>query len=115
MAEIKIKQPFKALDLSADTPKESEAYNQIEVRPDGRYAVEYTKSTGGGMLKLTYLVSVTGERFHEPPGGYEIVDESSDLAEGVGELRPAMWPYIKIVAEAVGGPIDNLNVWVAIQ
>lgn len=92
----------------------SEPINMAYYRGTGRHAVQYEKA-GAGKLKLTYEVSVNGEKYGTPVGAYPVVEEAVAADDGFGELRPAMAPYLILIAEAVGGDIPSLEVWLAVQ
>lgn len=115
MAAIRPKQLFKNLNISAGQSKDSEAINLLEIRPEGNFGFQYTKSTGGGMLKVTLLVSINGETYRELPEIPPVVEETTDDADGFGTPRPPIVSYVKFRAYAVGGDITNLNGWAAIQ
>jgi len=115
MAGIRVVEVLSGVSILSGESVVVEAVNQVEAQPDGRYAVQYSKTLGVGKLKVTYQVSVNGEDFYTPDGAYAVIEESASAAGGLGELRPPMAPYIKLKVEAVGGDIDNLNLWMAIQ
>lgn len=115
MGELQTKKPFVNLDIPSGQYKDSEAYNLKEIRPVGNFGFQYTKDTGGGLLKITLLVSVNGVDFEESSSIAPVIEESSDLASGYGAPRPPIASYIKFRAYAVGGAISVLNGWVVIQ
>lgn len=116
MAEIQTKKPFHNLNIAAGESVESEAYNLAEMRPEGRFAFQYTRNLGaGGLLKVTYLVSINGQEYDEEPDAYPVVEETEDSATGYEEMRPRIAGFLKLKATAAGGNIDNLNGWMAVQ
>lgn len=115
MAEIQTKKPFHNLNLSAGVPVKSEPYNLAEMRTSGRFAFQYTKNQGGGLLKITHEVSINGVKYYAEAGAYPAIEETVDDADGYGEIRPKLSGYVILVAESVGGDITNLNGWMAVQ
>lgn len=78
----------------------SEPFDLREIAQDGLFSIDYSNTTSGGTLALTYTVcSTKNGTYFTPTGGGTIVSGLSTATGGLA-FEPEMFPFMKIVATA---------------